>query len=99
MAPASPRHSLPAKPPCRKKAKNRTKVEKILSDEKSVVDRKKALIDDLLKQRDAAVKSFDEKLAKLGYRANSAKPKRSHRKKPGPPAPDPASRLGARPKA
>lgn len=50
-------------------------VEKILSDENSLVDRKKALIDGLLKEREAAIKSFDEKLARLGYRANCAKPK------------------------
>lgn len=68
--------------------------EKILSDEKSLVDRKEALIDDSLKQREAAVKSFDEKLAKLGYSANPAKPKRSHHKMAAPPSLDPAARLG-----
>ena len=36
-------------------------------------DRKQALIDDLLQQREAAIKAFDEKLKKLGYRANSGK--------------------------
>ena len=61
-------------------------VEKILHDEKSVEARKKALIDDLLKQREAAIKDFDEKLAKLGYRGNSAKAKRSHHKKAAKPA-------------
>ena len=34
-------------------------VEKVLSDENSLVDRKKALIDGLLKEREAAIKSFD----------------------------------------
>ncbi|MFZ0505886.1 MAG: hypothetical protein WAM44_19340, partial [Chthoniobacterales bacterium] len=57
-------------------------VEKVLSDLKSVEERKQAVIDDLLRKREAAIKSFDEKLAKLGYRANSAKPKRTHHKKP-----------------
>src|ERR1051325_5619241 len=40
------------------------------------------LIADLLKQKEAAIKSFDEKLAKLGYHGNSSgKSKRSHHKK------------------
>lgn len=56
-------------------------IEKILHDEKSLEDRKRALIDDLLKQRDAAMAAFDEKLEKLGYRGNSPKGKRSHHKK------------------
>jgi len=56
-------------------------VEKILHDERAVETRKQALIDDLLKQREAAITAFDEKLAKLGYKANSGKPKRSHHKK------------------
>lgn len=47
-------------------------VEKLLSDEKSLEDRKQALIADLLKQKEAAIKEFDEKLAKLGYEANSS---------------------------
>ena len=59
-------------------------VEKILHDEKSLEDRKHALIADLLKQREAAISAFDEKLAKLGYRANSGKTKRSHHKRGGP---------------
>ena len=58
-------------------------VEKILHDEKAVEARKQALIDDLLKQREAAIAAFDEKLAKLGYKENSGKPKRSHHKKSG----------------
>jgi len=58
-------------------------VEKLLSEEKAVEDRKQALIADLLKQREAAIAAFDEKLAKLGYQANSAKRKRSHHKKTG----------------
>jgi hypothetical protein len=56
-------------------------VEKFLSDEKSLEDRKQALITDLLKQKDAAIKAFDEKLAKLGYTGNSARSKRSHHKR------------------
>jgi len=56
-------------------------VEKFLSEEKSLESRKQALIDDLLRRREEAIKAFDEKLEKLGYRGNSAKSKRSHHKK------------------
>jgi len=55
-------------------------VEKLLADEKAIEDRKQALIADLLKQKEAAIKEFDEKLAKLGYAGNS-KHRRSHHKK------------------
>jgi hypothetical protein len=64
-------------------------VEKFLSEQKVLEDRKQGLIDDLLKQRDAAMTAFDEKLAKLGYHANSSKRGRSHHKK-APPAADAA---------
>lgn len=76
-------------------------VEKILQTEKSLEDRKQALIADLLKQRDAAIAAFDEKLEKLEYRANSSKPKRSHhRKEKGGAAPAPAPAKAAdKPKA
>jgi hypothetical protein len=56
-------------------------VEKVLHDEKAVEGRKKALIEELLKQREAALAEYDAKLAKLGYHANSGKPRRSHHKK------------------
>ncbi len=74
---------------------NRTDdVEKFLADQQSFEDRKQSLIDDLLRQRDAAIKAFDEKLAKLGWHApdGSGKPKKSHHKSPGhkPPADTPA---------
>jgi hypothetical protein len=56
-------------------------VEKFLNEQKSMEDRKQALIDDLLKQREAAIAAFDEKLEKLGYQANSSgKSKKSHHK-------------------
>ena len=57
-------------------------VEKILSDEQAIEGRKQALIAELLKQKEAAAAAFDEKLAKLGYHANSGKTRRSHHKKP-----------------
>lgn len=58
-------------------------VEKLLTEEKSLEGRKLALIDDLLKQRETALADFDEKLAKLGYKANSIKPKSHHKKASG----------------
>lgn len=71
-------------------------VEKLLADEKAIEDRKQALIADLLKQKEAAIKDFDEKLAKLGYQANSSgKSRRSHHRKGAAPAADAA----AKPKA
>jgi hypothetical protein len=59
-------------------------VEKLLAEEKAIEDRKKTLISDLLKQREAAIKDFDERLAKLGYTGNGNKAKRSHHKKSAP---------------
>jgi hypothetical protein len=60
-------------------------LEKLLSEEKAFEERKHALIADLLKQREAAMKDFDAKLAKLGYQENSSgKPKRSHHRTPAP---------------
>ena len=68
-------------------------VEKLLADEQALGGRKQALISELLNQREAAakdydekkakcLKEFDEKLAKLNYRAaKPAKAKRSHHKK------------------
>jgi len=62
-------------------------VEKLLAEEKAFEDRKQALIEDLLKQREAAIAVFDEKLAKLGYHGNAGKGRRSHhRKASAPPA-------------
>ena len=74
-------------------------VEKFLTEQKSMEDRKQALIDDLLKQREAAIKAFDERLEKLGYRANSGKGRRSHHKKPVAPAAEAGTKPSARPKA
>jgi hypothetical protein len=70
-------------------------VEKFLTEQKSMEERKQALIDDVLKQREAAIKAFDEKLEKLGYRANSGKGRRSHHRK-GAPA-SAAVEVGAKP--
>lgn len=74
-------------------------VEKILSEQKSLEDRKQAVIDDLLKQREAAMAIFDEKLAKLGYQANSGKGKKSHHKKAGPASAEAVPKPSSKPKA
>ena len=74
-------------------------VEKFLSEQKVLEDRKQALIDDLLKQREAAIAGFDEKLEKLGYRANSGKGRRSHHKRGAAPAAEAGTKSAANPKA
>jgi hypothetical protein len=56
-------------------------VDKFLSEEKAFEDKRQVLIEDLLKQKEVAMKDFDMKLAKLGYHADGAKHKRSHHKK------------------
>ena len=62
-------------------------------------DRKQTLIDDLLRQMEAAIKALDEKLAKIGYQANSARSRRSHHKKGAPTAADAAGKPAAKRKA
>jgi hypothetical protein len=48
-------------------AKDRTDdVDTLLSEQQVLEDRKQALINNLLKQREAAIVTFDEQLAKLG---------------------------------
>lgn len=67
----------------------RDDVEKLLAEEKAIADRRKALIEDLLKQKAAAIKEFDDKLAKLGHQEDgSGKRRRSHHKKAAPAAAD-----------
>ena len=54
----------------------------MLSEQKVLESPKQDLINDLLKRREAAaMANFDEQLAKLGYQANSPKPRRNHHKK------------------
>lgn len=73
-------------------------VEKLLSEEKALDDRKQALIQDLLKQREAAIAAFDERLAKLGYQGSSGKGRRSHHRKAAT-GPAEAVKPAAKPKA
>ena len=54
-------------------------VEKFLAEQKQLETHRHELIKELLRQKEAAIKAFDEKLAKLGYDGDHA-PKRSHHK-------------------
>jgi hypothetical protein len=56
-------------------------VEKFLAEQKALETHRQDLIKDLLRQKEAAIKAFDEKLAKLGY--DGAKTRRSHHKQDG----------------
>ena len=60
-------------------------VERFLAEKEQLDSRRQELIKDLLKQKEAAVKAFDEKLAKLGYK-DGADSKRSHHKRATGPA-------------
>jgi len=55
-------------------------VEEFLAEQKAIEDRRQELIKELLREKDAAIKAFDEKLAKLGYEENH-RTRRSHHKK------------------
>jgi hypothetical protein len=54
-------------------------VEKFLAEQKQLEAHRHELIKEVLRQKEAAIKTFDEKLAKLGYDGEHA-PKRSHHK-------------------
>jgi hypothetical protein len=55
-------------------------VDKFLADKQQLESRRQELIKDLLRQKDAALKAFDDKLARLGHH-DGASHKRSHHKK------------------
>jgi hypothetical protein len=55
-------------------------VEKFLGEQKALEAHRQDLIKELLREKEAAIKSFDEKLAKLGYEENH-RTRRSHHKK------------------
>ncbi len=55
-------------------------VEKLLAEQMAVEERRKRLIDELLKMKAETCKVFDDKLALLGYNPDK-KAKRSHHKK------------------
>jgi len=54
-------------------------IEKFLAEQKTLEAHRHDLIKELLRQKEAAIKAFDDKLAKLGYDGEPA-PKRSHHK-------------------
>ncbi len=59
-------------------------VDKFLAEEKSHEDRRKQLIESLLKKRETQNKEIDDQLEKLGYHPDGAKRRRSHHKKAAP---------------
>jgi hypothetical protein len=65
-------------------------VDKFLEEQKAIEGRKQSLIDELLRQKAAAIKEFDDKLAKLGH-VDGARRGRSHHKKSAAPAGKPAA--------
>jgi hypothetical protein len=54
-------------------------IEKFLTEQKTLEAHRHDLIKELLRQKEAAIKAFDDKLAKLGYDGEYAT-KRSHHK-------------------
>ena len=68
------------KPPAKSAEPSPDEVEKFLSEKNAFEARRQELIKELLHQKEAAIKSFDEKLAKLGYEENH-RTRRSHHKK------------------
>jgi hypothetical protein len=61
-------------------------VDKFLTEQKTLEAQRQELIKEVLRQKEAAIKAFDDKLAKLGYNGEHAKrshhPKRADDKKP-----------------
>jgi hypothetical protein len=58
-------------------------VEKFLSEEKAVEGKRQELIKELLRQKEAAIKAFDDKLARLGHHEGARQTKRNHHKHDG----------------
>ena len=54
-------------------------VDKFLAEQKTLEAHRHELIKEVLRQKEAAIKAFDDKLEKLGYDAEHAS-KRSHHK-------------------
>jgi hypothetical protein len=55
-------------------------VEKFLSEQKAIEGKRHELIKEMLRQKEAAIKAFDEKLAKLGHHESARTSRRSHHK-------------------
>jgi len=56
-------------------------VDNFLTDQKALETKRHELIKEVLRQKEAAIKAFDEKLAKLGHDADHTK--RSHHSRAG----------------
>jgi len=69
------------KPPAKVAEPSPDEVEKFLNEQKALESHRQELIKELLREKEAAIKAFDEKLAKLGYEENN-RHRRSHHKKP-----------------
>src|ERR1017187_6735836 len=54
-------------------------VDKFLTEQKAVESKRHELIKEVLRQKEAAIKGYDEKLAKLGYDGQNAA-RRTHHK-------------------
>ena len=70
-----------AKTPAKAAEASPDEVEKFLNEQKTLEAHRQDLIKELLREKEAAIKSYDEKLAKLGYEENHRQ-RRSHHKKP-----------------
>jgi hypothetical protein len=66
------------KPPAKATETPADDVEKFLNEQKALETHRQDLIKELLREKEASIKAFDEKLAKLGY--DGARPRRSHHK-------------------
>ena len=53
-------------------------VDTFVNEQKSLDAKRQDLIKDLLRQKEAAIKAFDDRLAKLGYEPARPAGKRSH---------------------
>jgi hypothetical protein len=55
-------------------------VERFLSEQKAVEGKRQELIKELLRQKEAAMREFDDKLARLGHHEGARSLKRNHHK-------------------
>ena len=62
--------------PAKRPAEAGDPVDKFLAEQKTMEAQRHELIKEILRQKEAAIKAFDDKLAKLGY--NGEHTKRSH---------------------
>jgi len=68
-------------------------VDKFLAEQKTLEAHRHELIKEVLRQKEAAIKAFDEKLAKLGYDGEHEL-KRSHHKPPAEAKPEDKKQSG-----